>query len=86
MPDEYPPTAREVAARSLGRSGLECPKCGCRHLDADGRKVLPAGTLRRYRNCRNCGAGFVTTQAPEKIVREVEREEDEEPERVRLYA
>jgi len=34
--------------------GLVCPKCGCRHfLVADTRRA--AGSIRRRRQCRNCG-------------------------------
>ncbi|HUX16268.1 MAG TPA: hypothetical protein VMW52_07325 [Phycisphaerae bacterium] len=40
--------------------GLECPKCGCRHLYVRDTDRL-AGRVRRYRVCRHCGH-VVTTE------------------------
>lgn len=37
-----------------GPGGIECPRCGCHHMDV--RNSIPkAGEIRRYRVCRHCG-------------------------------
>lgn len=60
-------------------NGVICPSCGCGHLDRYGGSELPTGTLRRYRQCRNCGKKWLSSQPPEKIVREVESRGDDGP-------
>lgn len=59
------PSLAEMAAGS--NTGLVCPKCGCRDLLSSNKKPL-RGTDTRYRYCRNCGHGVVTS---ERIVRDV---------------
>lgn len=57
----------------------ECPYCGCA-MFANGTEERRT-RIERYRKCRNpsCGKTFFTTQAPEKIVREVEPHRDNFP-------
>ncbi len=35
--------------------GLECRRCGCRHLPVDHTRRMK-GMIVRYRHCRHCGA------------------------------
>lgn len=48
-------TLAELSAEANSADGIQCPKCGCRHLwkvrDTD---VVEEG-VRRYRVCRHCG-------------------------------
>lgn len=62
-------------------NGIICPKCGAGNLQRYGGVPLATGTIRRYRKCRNCGTPYVTSQPPERIVREVESKPDDEDER-----
>lgn len=59
-------------------NGVVCPHCGCGHLENYRTSGLPTGSVRRYRQCRNCAKKWVSTQPPEKIVREVESKPDED--------
>jgi len=53
--------AEADAARAEATGGIECPKCGCRHLHI--YKTVPKGTLvKRRRQCRNCGHRLGTTE------------------------
>lgn len=42
------------------RRGLECRKCGCRHLPVLETRGQTLGKVRRRRECRNCGYRFTT--------------------------
>lgn len=47
--------------------GIECPKCGCRHLFVT-NTIRLLRKIRRYRQCRNCGRRFSTIEkATEEI-------------------
>lgn len=52
-----------VVEKQQAARGLECPKCGCRHLfrvrETD-RTV--GGRILRRRECRNCGHRFTTVE------------------------
>jgi DNA-directed RNA polymerase subunit RPC12/RpoP len=39
--------------------GIECPRCGCRHLLVDTTR-RSSGQITRYRMCRWCGHRIVT--------------------------
>jgi transcriptional regulator NrdR family protein len=79
-PPEDRPSADDLQ-RGATAGSLTCPKCGCGHLERYGGSPLATGTIRRYRKCRNCGTPFVTSQPPERIVREVETTKEDEEER-----
>lgn len=70
-PPEERPTAADSQRQSSGGGGLTCPKCGCRNLKANGTNKFETAGIQRYRVCRNCGTSFLTSQPPEKIVREI---------------
>lgn len=78
-PDERPSAEQLQSGGSV--NPLVCPHCGCGHLENYRTSGLPTGSVRRYRQCRNCGKKWVSTQPPEKIVREVESKPDEDDER-----
>jgi len=59
-------------------NGVFCPRCGCGHLKTYGTMPLTTGSRQRYKRCRNCKTRFLTSQPPERIVREVESKEDED--------
>jgi transcriptional regulator NrdR family protein len=40
--------------------GLECPKCGCRHLQVIYTRSVTLGKIRRRRECRHCGRRITT--------------------------
>lgn len=44
--------------------GIECPKCGCRHLPVSYTRQVRDGVIRRVRICANpyCGRKIVTTE------------------------
>ena len=52
---------RDAAMRDEERRGIECPKCGCRHLHVVYTTRGPARVTRR-RECRNCGRRITTTE------------------------
>lgn len=84
MKPEDRPTAQQLQNRTLAAecgSGLICPHCGCGHLENYRTSGLPTGSVRRYRQCRNCQKKWVSSQPPEKIVREVESPKADEDER-----
>ena len=74
MKGKPPMTLQQMAARSAESVRLGCPKCGC----ADFRTYK---TIRghvqtfRYKACRNCGHKLLTTQEPERAIRDVDAEE-----------
>ena len=41
--------------------GLECPKCGCRHLPVWYTRQRP-GHILRVRKCRHCGRKVMTRE------------------------
>jgi DNA-directed RNA polymerase subunit RPC12/RpoP len=41
--------------------GIECRRCGCRHLPAY-MTVRVRETIKRYRECRNCGLKITTKE------------------------
>jgi transcriptional regulator NrdR family protein len=41
--------------------GVECPKCGCKHLPVLYTRQQLKKTL-RYRECRNCGRRVITCE------------------------
>ena len=43
------------------KAGLECRKCGCRHLVVDHTRK-GVRTVIRYRRCRHCGARLTTCE------------------------
>jgi len=51
--------------------GLECPECGCHHFDTVYTRHH-AGSVRRRKQCRNCGKRILTR---ERIVDETPPEE-----------
>lgn len=46
--------------QNLGPRGLQCPKCGCRHLHVIYTRETIQNRLRRRRECRNCGHRITT--------------------------
>lgn len=42
--------------------GIECPKCGCRHLEVDYGRPKRGGGYQRKRICRNCGTVVMTRE------------------------
>jgi len=65
-------TLAEMAAQSAGTGGrLVCPKCGCADFRANNTR-RSGSSVYRYRNCRHCGASFVTSQSEERILRPVD--------------
>lgn len=54
--------AQSIAeAGSKVAAGLECRKCGCRHLPVDHTRRAN-GMIIRYRRCRHCGARTTTCE------------------------
>lgn len=44
--------------------GIECRRCGCRHLLTTNTGPLADGRVRRRKRCRNCGQKIVTIEVP----------------------
>ena len=42
------------------RRGLECPRCGCRHLRVLYTRAATGGRILRRRECRHCGRRMTT--------------------------
>jgi len=42
------------------KRGLECPACGCKHLEVIYVRPTEGGHIRRRRECRNCGRRITT--------------------------
>lgn len=62
----------EMAAKAAGTGGrLVCPKCGCADFKTYKTQQGHVSTF-RYKVCRHCGHRFVTSQAPEQAIRDVE--------------
>jgi len=61
-PSKPPKSLREMAddtAKSEGRAGIRCRKCGC--ADVRVWYTRPGdGVVKRMRMCRNCGEKFPT--------------------------
>lgn len=58
MSREKPTTKDKTAEPALG---LECPKCGCRHLPVSYTRKRP-GHILRVRRCRHCGRRVATRE------------------------
>lgn len=43
------------------RPGIECPKCGCRHLPVAYTRHV-GSRIKRVRYCRHCGHRVVTSE------------------------
>jgi len=54
----------DLMERRRGRRGLECPRCGCRHILVVKTRNLAAGGIRRRRECRACHQRFTTLEEP----------------------
>jgi transcription elongation factor Elf1 len=57
------PIARGDVADSALRKGLVCPACGSRRLAVAYTRAGAGGTIRRRRDCGDCGARFTTREA-----------------------
>ena len=44
--------------------GIECRRCGCRHLLTTNTEPLADGRVRRRKRCRHCGQKIVTIEVP----------------------
>jgi len=42
------------------RRGIECPRCGCRHLRVVYTRPALGGRIIRRRECRHCGRRITT--------------------------
>jgi DNA-directed RNA polymerase subunit RPC12/RpoP len=61
MPEELVPVpASSAPLRLSDKRGLECPKCGCRHLPVFYTRRVGGGRIMRSRECRHCGRRVVT--------------------------
>ncbi len=70
-------TLAEMVARSSGTAGrLVCPKCDCRDFRTYKTQQGHASTF-RYKMCRHCGHKFLTMQAAEQAIRDVETTDDD---------
>lgn len=74
-------TLAEMAAQSAPKvSGrLTCPNCGCHDFSAY-RTEYTISSVVRYKKCRHCGRKFLTVQPQEKVLRPVEKIQEEVPE------
>ena len=61
----------QMAARAAGTGRLTCPRCGCGDFRTYKTQQGHVSTF-RYKVCRHCGHKFVTSQAPEQAIRDVE--------------
>ena len=52
---------REGDKQPEKKLGVQCPSCGCRHHHVLVSKAV-GKTVRRSRECRNCGRWFTTTE------------------------
>ncbi len=43
-------------------AGVQCPRCGCRHVPVLYVRDAPRKRKRRRRECRHCGARFTTLE------------------------
>ncbi|NNE62347.1 MAG: hypothetical protein HKN35_15755 [Woeseia sp.] len=71
-------TLRELAAEAATDSNgaVTCPKCNCADFRTYGSQPKRTATF-RYKRCRNCGHRILTaTTSQERIVRDVETEDD----------
>ena len=41
--------------------GIECPACGCQHLETYDSRPVRNGMVRRYKRCRHCGRSGIRT-------------------------
>jgi len=57
MRETKPSTPHESAD---GCRGIECPRCGCRHLRVIYTRRAIGGRIMRRRECRNCGRRMTT--------------------------
>lgn len=48
------------AAAGKEKRGLECPKCGCKHLPVVYTRATILSRVMRRRECRNCGRRITT--------------------------
>jgi uncharacterized Zn finger protein len=65
---------------------MKCPQCGgVSHVY---NKTCRGNKIKRYRKCKECGANFITEQAPEKIVPKMSRGRlsDDDVREMRAYA
>ena len=56
-----PASTRKSWSAPEGERGLECRKCGCRHLSVD-HTHRAMNMIVRYRRCRHCGARVTTCE------------------------
>ena len=61
MPDEKQPVRLSDLQNRNPDGGLQCPKCGCRHLPAQYTRRRPGHTM-RVRICRHCGRRITTRE------------------------
>ena len=54
-------SARKSWSPSEDKHGLECRKCGCRHLLVDHTRKVNRMII-RYRRCRHCGQRMTTCE------------------------
>jgi transcriptional regulator NrdR family protein len=52
-----------VSKEAGAKRGLECPRCGCRHLGVVYSRPRADKTVVRRRECRHCGRRITTTEA-----------------------
>lgn len=74
-------TLAEMAAQSapIVNGRLTCPNCGCPDFSAY-RTEYTISSVVRYKKCRHCGRKFLTVQPQEKVLRPVEKIQEEVPE------
>lgn len=53
----------KVQNENAPKLGLECPKCGCRHLFVVYTRAREGGIIRR-KECRHCGRRISTKEKP----------------------
>jgi transcriptional regulator NrdR family protein len=57
-------TARTGEIRDgINPQSVECPSCGCRHLEVVYTRPRGDGRIVRRRECRHCGRRITTTEA-----------------------
>ena len=47
------------------KRGLECPGCGCRHMEVLYTRPAWGGRILRRRECRHCGRRVTTYEKPQ---------------------
>jgi len=56
------PDIPQAEVVGVGGGGLQCSRCGCRHLPVYYTRPVKTGVIRRIRFCRNCGHRKITIE------------------------